>query len=437
MINANKNVKEFMKKIVSILLFILLVFMACSCSQQVIDPSTLGKFEPQDTYGNVPDTASDIEYDNIVAIDPRETTVSFLAVGDNIIYNGQLREGLADGKNKEGAEYDFSAMYKNVAEIVSSYDLAFVNQETPLAGKEFGYSQYPKFNSPQELGDNLIEAGFDIFNIATNHMLDVGSDGYKNTMEYFRSKDVMMVGGYDDADDLCNVRIIEKNGIRIAVAGFTYGTNGKRPTSDTFIPYIYGKDKLHYSADEQLVDSELMIRWVELASQSADVVIVSMHWGNEYTQKPTSEQRRLAKLLCNAGVDVILGHHTHCIQPIEWIEGKDGNRTLCFFSLGNFTSETDETVSLVGGLASFNIILNERDGVRIDSVGFRPTVMDYRNSFNKNTVYLLENYSDELCRGHNIVSYFKKALNMDILHSYVENIIDEKYLPQSYLDSLS
>ena len=187
-----------------------------------------------------------------------------------------------------------------------------------------------------------------------------------------------------------------------------------------------------------LIDKAKIKSDLEKAKElDVDLISVNMHWGAEYNQKPNAEQKRLAQLLSDAGADVILGHHTHCIQPIEWIEGKDGNKTLCFYSLGNFTSETDETVSLVGRLASFDIILNERDGLSIDNVSLRPTVMDYRSSFNKNTVYLLEEYSDELCKGHNIVSYFKKKLSMDILHGYVDGVIDVKYLPQSYLDSIS
>ncbi len=427
-----------MKKTSIVTLLSILLFMLVSCSGTASTTEMQeNKPDTQAGHGDVMQGEVPISEEEGIKLDPKESSLSFLAVGDNIIYNGQLREGLANGKKTEGAEYDFSSMYENVRDIVSSYDLAFINQETPLAGKSFGYSQYPSFNSPQELGDDLIEVGFDIFNIATNHMLDVGSDGLDGTIEYFKSKDVMMVGGYEDEEDFYDIRIVEKNGIKIAVVGFTYGVNGKRVDASTFIPFIYTKDLTHFATSEKLSDSDRMVKWIEKAKQTADVVIVSMHWGNEYNQTPSSEQRRLAKLLADAGADVILGHHTHCIQPIEWIDGVGENKTLCFYSLGNFTSETDETVSLVGGLASFDIILNERDGVSIENVGFLPTVMDYRNSFNKNTVYLLEDYTDTLCRSHNIVTYFKQKLNMSILFGYVSAAIDRSYLPQSYLDCLS
>ncbi len=452
---------DSMKKTALSLFLCVIISVMTACSPFVplnSDPAEDVTTDSTQTGGSVADTEADepgTDTEPVTVTDteaeteppapppPKESKVSFLAVGDNIIYNGQIREAKTNAKNTDGLEHDFSPMYANVAEIISSYDLAFVNQETPLAGKQFGYDHYPSFNSPQELGDDLIEAGFDIFNIATNHMLDKGEDGLAGTMSYFKSKDVMMVGGYEDENDFYNIRIIEKNDIKIAVVGLTYGVNGKAHSADAFIPYIYEKDLTKYKNGAAPVDSGRIEKWIEKAEEAADVVIVSMHWGVEYNQKPNAEQRRLAGMIADAGADIILGHHTHCIQPIEWIEGKGGNKTLCFFSLGNFTSETDETVSLVGGIAAFDMILNEKEGLRIENVSFLPTVMDYRapyaggNKFEKNTVYLLENYTEDLCRSHSIVSYFGKKLNMALLRGYVSNAIDTKYLPKSYLDTLS
>lgn len=447
-----------MKKISLILLLCILVSALLSCSPFVPletdneigtsekDQATLDNAFTTDaqTTVEIPESTDTVaETEPPTPPPPKVSKVSFLAVGDNIIYNGQIREAKTNAKDDPSCEHDFSPMYENVKDIVSSYDLAFVNQETPLAGKQFGYDHYPLFNSPQELGDDLIEAGFDIFNIATNHMLDKGEDGFAGTMAYFKSKDVMMIGGYEDEADFYNIRIIEKNDVRIAVVGLTYGVNGRGHSADTFIPYIYEKDLSKYRNGDQPVDSDRLVKWIDKAETVADVVIVSMHWGAEYNQKPNAEQRRLAGIIADAGADVILGHHTHCIQPIEWVEGKDGNKTLCFYSLGNFTSETDETVSLVGGLASFDIILHETEGLSIGNVSFTPTVMDYRapfkgaNMFEKNTVYLLENYTEDLANSHTIISYFGKKLNLSILRGYVSGVIDEKYLPKSYLDSLT
>ncbi len=356
---------------------------------------------------------------------PKKESVSFLAVGDNIIYNGQLREGKknAEKDSEYDGDYDFRPMYSNVQDIISSADISFINQETVMSHR-YEPSQYPDFNAPQELGTNLKEIGFDIVNLATNHMLDMWYDGLEDTMDFLEDQDVFFVGAYDDKDDFMNIRIIERKGIKIAVVGFTYGTNTpqKKDNEPLFIPKINDND---------------IKAWISQAETVSDITVVSMHWGKEYSQTPTAEQRRLAQLIADCGGDVIIGHHTHCLQPIEWIYGKNGGKTLCFFSLGNFTSETDETISLPGGMAQFDIIKDEAYGVYIDNVVFIPTVMDYRSSFNKNTVYLLSEYSDDLCKGHNIISYFKKELNMDILRTYVSNAIDTKFLHKTYIESIS
>ncbi len=351
-----------------------------------------------------------------------ESKVSFLAVGDNIIYNGQLREGLKNASNDPSydGKYDFRPMYKNVADIIASADISFVNQETVMSTR-YEPSQYPSFNSPQELGENLVEVGFDVVNIATNHMLDKWYDGLEDTIDFWEDQDVLMIGGYRHKDDFMNIRYIERNDIKIALVGFTYHPSD-REDKPLFIPQI---------------DDDLIIEWLTKAEQEADLTIVSLHWGEEYTQTPNKEQRRLAQLIADYGGDVILGHHTHCLQPIEWVEGKEGNKTLCFYSLGNFTSETDETVSLPGGIAQLDIIKSNKTGIRIENITFTPTVMDYRNSFNTNIVYLLKDYTEELCKSHNIVTYFKQNLDLKLLRNYVSTAIDEKYLVKSYLDSLS
>ena len=412
-----------MKKIVffSLLFVVSLVFVGCSFDAGYVSGDLPFETQAHDTeLSESVDTMSEEEVFPPVT-PPKEERVSFLAVGDNIIYAGQLREGKKNASSDpdyEG-EYDFRPMYKNVADLISSADIAFVNQETVMS-KRYEPSQYPDFNSPQELGENLVEVGFDVVNIATNHMLDMWYDGLVDTVKFWKTQDVLMVGGYKDKDDFMNVRYIERKGVKIAVVGFTYSPKN-REDQPMFIPKI---------------NDELIVEWISKAKNESDFIVVSMHWGEEYNQTPNKEQRRLAQLIADSGADVIIGHHTHCLQPIEWIEAADGGRTLCFFSLGNFTSETDETVSLPGGIASFDIVKNELTGIRIENVTLTPTVMDYRSSFNKNTVYLLEDYTDELCKTHNIVSYFKKQLNMDMLRQYVANAIDTEYLSKGYLESL-
>ena len=404
-----------MKKISVLLLVFMLLTFAFGCAE---DAAVAGEHTSLSTQVHESENATPND-----TVFPPDDVVSFLAVGDNIIYNGQLREGKknAEGNPDYEGEYDFRPMYQNVKDIISAADIAFVNQETVMS-ERFEPSQYPDFNSPQELGENLVETGFDVISIATNHMLDMGYDGLVDTIEFWKTQKVLTVGGYTDKQDFLTVRFIEKNGIKIAFVAFTYSP-ARADGKPAFIPTI---------------EEELIKEWMAKANEESDFTVVSMHWfKDEYNQTPNEKQKHYAQILADSGADVILGHHPHCLQPIEWIEGEDGNKTLCFYSLGNFTSETDETVSLVGGIAQFDIVKNERTGMRIENITFIPTVMDYRNSFNKNTVYLLSEYTDEMCKSHNIVSYFGQELSMDMLCNYVSNAIDKKYLPKSYLDTLS
>ena len=147
-----------------------------------------------------------------------------------------------------------------------------------MGGAELGYSGYPQFNSPQDLGLDLIDIGFDVVNIANNHMCDKGTAGLAGTIDFWNSQDILMIGGYTDADDYDDIRVLEYNGVKIAFLSYTYGTNGISlpSSSELIIPYINDDD---------------IIRQCELASERADFVIASVHWGNENqtTVSPTSD----------------------------------------------------------------------------------------------------------------------------------------------------
>lgn len=193
-----------------------------------------------------------------------------------------------------------------------------------MTGDGYELSYYPMFNSPQDVGYDLQELGFDVVGIANNHMLDKGAKGLEKTIAFWKNMEgVLLIGGYDSREDYDTVRVLEKNGIKIAFLAYTYGTNGltKAASSPVVIPYINEDD---------------ITRQVAAAKNAADAVIVSVHWGDEGSFKPNDAQKRTAQLFADCGVTAIIGHHPHVIQPVEWITGKNGNKTLCVYSLGNF-----------------------------------------------------------------------------------------------------
>ena len=389
-------------------IFSVLIFISCSHdSAKYISPSVFQT-------SNIISSEETISEPDISKV---RKTVSFIGCGDNIIYAGNIKDARSKAISG-GREFNFKPMYKEVAHIIEGADIAFINQENVMAGEGYDISYYPMFNSPRDLGYDLEELGFDVINIANNHMLDKGANGLQKTIEFWKSMDVLMIGGYENKEDFDTMRIIEKNGIKIAFLSYTYGTNGisKPAASSIVIPYHNDED---------------IIRQTALAKSQADFVIVSIHWGYEGAFTPSNEQKRLAKLMADCGVDVIAGHHPHVIQPVEWIEGKDGNKTLCVYSLGNFMAEQAYDYNMVGGIISFDIVKYGNNRPQLEKVLFMPTVFHFPSNFFNNTVYLMEDYTPELASVHGVKHFYKHTLTYDGLIKYAKNTIDSEFLPPS------
>ena len=261
----------------------------------------------------------DISADAAPGADPTASTtqqellskVSFVAVGDNLIHDTIYEQAAA----RSSGGYDFSYAYENVAPLIKAPDVAILNQET-IISTEHNVSSYPMFNSPVEVGEEMLKIGFDVFNIATNHSLDCGEKGLISAINYWKSKNVITTGAYLNSVEQQKVAVGEVNGVKIAYLGFTESTNGLSLPKDSEVVLVK-------ASDETLLQQKIM-----KAREVADFVIVNAHWGNEYTHEPTTEQRELAKKLASWGADVIIGTHPHVIQPVEYIENSDGRRTL-------------------------------------------------------------------------------------------------------------
>ncbi len=242
------------------------------------------------------------------------TKASLVMVGDALLHSSVYKDAYKDGK------YDFSSQIEYIKPIVKNYDLAFYNQETILGGTEIGLSDYPTFNSPWEFGDNMLDAGFNIVNLATNHTMDRGEKAILKSCEYWNSKDVLWAGSYCSKEDSEKIKIKEINGIKYTMLSYTYGTNGIAvPSGKEYLVNLYSDEKA--KAD------------IEKVRDKVDLLLVSMHWGVEYRTEPTDEQKREAKYLADLGADIIIGTHPHIIEPIHYIDD-----TLVIYSLGNFIS---------------------------------------------------------------------------------------------------
>ena len=312
-------------------------------------------------------------------IETTEVTVS--AIGDMLIH----RRVYNDAKTDSG--YDFMPMLQHVEKYLNDTTITFANQETMIGGEELGLSTYPTFNSPKAVGDALKEIGVNVVSLANNHTLDRGEEVIQSAIRHWETIDMMYVGAYKDEVDRNNLRIFQTDeGISVAFLAYTYGTNG--------IPVPEGRDFL-----VNLIDKELMASEIKEAKKQADVIILSLHFGNEYERYPSEEQKDLVQFAADQGVHAVLGHHPHVLQPIDWVESENGNQTFVVYSLGNFLSGQDKLYRQIGGIVKFTIrkvSVVGKDRIEIVEPKFLPTYVSMENNSNYQVLPMFELTNDTL-----------------------------------------
>lgn len=419
-----------MKK--TLILTLLAAALLCGCGDNTVDAPNFNISTVAHDTDNTPDFNEDRELPAVLTTEAVETVppepvetarISFLAAGDNVIHPCIY----IDARNRAAAgtrAYNFRPMYDDVDEYIASFDLAFINQETLMGGDDLGLSGYPNFNSPQDLGRDLADIGFDIVNIANNHMCDKSEKGLAGTIAFWESEemaDITLLGGYKSAEDYDNIRVVERDGIKLAFLSYTYGTNGMRlpASSEYVVPYINDADIIRQSA---------------LANEAGDLTIVSIHWGEENVSAPTDEQRRVAKLLAENGADVILGHHPHVLQPIEWIETERGS-TLCIYSLGNLLSAMMYWQNMVGGFFTFDIVKMSDGCVYVDDPEFVPTAFFYGPSYYNSHLYFLKDYPDDVAKNHGTGKLYGSPAAPSDMIAYAERIMGEHLVMDPFADN--
>lgn len=299
---------------------------------------------------------------------------SLIAVGDYLIHSSVYKDA---NRLANGDGYDFKPMISYIKEIVSNYDIAYYNQETILGGSELGLSDYPTFNSPYEAGDAMLDAGFNLVSLATNHTMDSGKKAVENSCKYWQSKEnVLTAGSYCSEEERNKINIKEINNIKYTMLNYTYGTNGMPVTNDylvnvwpTDIDNINNPEKdTKYQAYKKQVKED-----IDKVKDKVDFLIVAMHWGVEYTHEPTAYEKDMASYLASLGVNLIIGTHPHVIQPVTWIDD-----TLVIYSLGNFISAQYQnkstctnykcTTELMTNLKIEKDIKNNQTSVKITNV---------------------------------------------------------------------
>ena len=310
----------------------------------------------------------------IIASKEEKYKLSLIMAGDMLVHDKIYNEAR---KNANNNGYDFKPMLTYIKDIVKDYDLAYYNEEVVLGGSSIGLSSYPAFNSPYEVGLDMIDTGFNMVSLATNHTLDRGIKAIENSLDFWNSTDVYTAGSYKTMEERNNIKIKEKNNITYAMLNYTYGTNGiKRPNGyESYVNIWDMSNKNSYEEYKNVVKQD-----IENIRNKVDVLIVAMHFGEEYNFNTTWYQEDSSNFLSSLGVDIIIGTHSHVLGPIKWI-----NNTLVIYSLGNFLSAY-EVVNLsnrIGLLSSIDIVKEVKDNnttIKLENLN-NDLIYTYHNNY--------------------------------------------------------
>jgi poly-gamma-glutamate synthesis protein (capsule biosynthesis protein) len=356
---------------------------------------------------------------------PQDSSVSFLAVGDNLVQKRVYQSAMDHAE--AGQEYNFYYCYQNVADKIAAADLAYINQETLIANDEYEISGSDmNFNSPTALGDEIVDLGFNVINMANNHMLDKGAGGLSATLDYWDKKtaeddELIVFGAYRDYQDMFDYRITEINGITVGFLAYTEHTNGYALPGDSEL-------EIPYTSDTGLIQQQIQ----ELDSM-VDCVVVSAHWGLEDTHVVSDAVKELAADMVEWGADVIIGTHSHTLETMEYLTRSDGSQGFVFYSLGNFISAQTDSFNMVGGMAEFNLVKDGETGiVTVEDVQVTPIITQYDDgSLSNLRIYPYYQYTDELVASHGLPYSplgTAKTWSWNVINDIVNNNVPAEYL---------
>lgn len=332
------------------------------------------------------------------------------ATGDILLHQSILKRSLIKGEG-----YSFLPKLEQAKELFSSVDISIVNQESLAAGKEFGISSYPKFNSPIEILNDLKSLGVNVVNMANNHMLDKGEEGLFAAIKNIESTGLRYCGAYYSSEDPKRFEVVEKQGVKL---GFISYTDGSKINTDII-------KNLHvnwFSGESHAMRMNRRIakikKDVKDMKDKADIIIISLHFGEEYHRQPGGFQKDLVQSIAETGVDVIIGHHPHVLQPFRWIENSKGKEVLVAYSLGNFFSGQSGIHRQIGAFFSFDITYSMVNAGGLRSLAIENPVVDitYVDSRKDYKLFLLKNL---VSQGKSIRINSEKNISAKKLHEKI------------------
>ncbi len=303
--------------------------------------------------------------------------IRLVDIGDILLHTAVIKSAL-----ETGGDYDFTRMFHTLGGLLTAADLAFADMEGTLAGTP--YSNFPRFSVPDEIAAGLFNAGIDVSVTANNHMYDRGTDGLLRTVSVLRAAGLTVAGTRADATEP-NFQLLDRKGIRIGVAAYTFETpssDGKTringlPLEAAAVPLINTFNP--YAADFADDIARMVQVEKDMRAAGAELTVFVLHWGDEYHTDVNPYQKRLAQALADAGVDVIFGQHPHCVEGISVLTSADGTHEMpVFYSVGNFASNmiysTNGTKGITedGIVAGVTVRRSEDGTVRVVAADYLP-----------------------------------------------------------------
>lgn len=339
-----------------------------------------------------------------------DLTVDFLAVGDNIAHGPIYKSGQG-----EGDVWNYDHIYEPVKKDIEEADLSLVTQETIFVEDRNNVSGYPAFGTPVEIGDALVNAGFDVIAHSSNHVLDKGTKSIEYTLDWWEQThpEIEVLGIHKTAEEAEGISVIQCKNLKIAMLDYTYSFNG-----------IEMPKEKEYLAD--LFDEEKARKDIQKAKDLADVVIVVMHVGDEYVQEVDEQTKNWTDLFLEEGVDIVIGSHPHVIRPMETLTGEDGHKMLVYYSLGNFVATQNDLPCLLGGMAKITICKDLESGeIQIPNHEYIPLLMYYDRENPKAAVYKLEDYPADLVEKHSVYKRNPEEFSLEYYQNLFKKIEEQ------------
>ena len=349
-------------------------------------------------------------------VSPNPEDISICMVGDLLMHKPILDYAESQKRNNT---YNFDFIFENMEKYIKEYDIKIINEEVLISGTKFNITGYPRFNSPLELADSVVKAGFNVILKATNHVNDKNEEARMADLNNWKKfPNVKVIGSYLNEDEAKKITYFEIKGIKIALLNYGYGSNRQ-------IKYKYIMNKIEYFKIKEDIETS--------RKEGADLIIVLPHWGREYNLKKNKYQEKWAKIFFELGVDIVIGTHPHVIEPVEVMEDKDTNRKMyIFYSIGNFINSSSSKKKNVfwrflGGMAHI-IVGRINNRVAIKEVKFIPLITHIYEENNKTTTFKVKDYDENMAKKNFVRVKNDETFSYENMMNVFKNVIDKDFL---------